>query len=478
MDFKIQPNGLLSFYNDAIDKHVLMDSAYNIVDEISYAGYSIDFHDFYVLDNGNYLLLGNEYRLVDMDTVVPGGHPGVTVSCSHIQIQNPQGDVVFEWSGWYHFQIIDSEADLLDPNYIDISHTNAVDMDSDSTLVISNRNMNEITKINIISGDITWRLGGKNNQFTYTDHDTLGFAGQHDIRYLPGGIYQMFDNGWNHDPVFSCALQLDLDEENMIADVVRRVRSEPDIMGWIMGSAQQLDNGHMMVGWGSGDPNITEFDADNNKILEFSYDAASYRAFKFPWETTAFSFGAEELTFQPIQSGGADTTQLAITNNLNESIGINRVVSRTGKFFPSGTFPIYIAPGETGILEIEFSADTIGNYEDVLTIGYDVETTDLTQRIAKQISVHGEVGDTDIPELEALHLNIIPNPATSQATVRFSKPGLKKCRLFDVYGNELMTWETISKTSIVNLNNLPKGIYLLNSTNNKSATTTIKIIKQ
>jgi len=42
-------------------------------------GYPNDFHDLIVLENGNYLMLANEYRIVDMDTVVEGGQQGVTV---------------------------------------------------------------------------------------------------------------------------------------------------------------------------------------------------------------------------------------------------------------------------------------------------------------------------------------------------------------------------------------------------------------
>ena len=36
-------------------------------------------------------------------------------------------------------------------------------------LMISSRHLNEITKISRTTGDIIWRFGGKNNQFTFVN---------------------------------------------------------------------------------------------------------------------------------------------------------------------------------------------------------------------------------------------------------------------------------------------------------------------
>jgi len=480
MDFKLQPNGMLSYHNSGLNKHLLMDSTYAVTDTISFIGKALDFHDFQILSNGNYLLLGIDYNLVDMDTVVEGGQPGVTILSNAIQIQDTEENIIFEWSSWDHFQITDSYADLLDPGLIDVTHTNAVEMDTDSTLLISNRNMYEITKINMNTGEIIWRLGGKNNMFTYIGEDTLGFAGQHDIRRLPDGTYQLFDNGWNHSPPFSCALQLDLDEENMTALVVRRLRSQPeDISGYIMGNVQNLSNGNTMVGWGSGDPNITEFDSLGNKIIEFSYEAVSYRAFKFTWETRSFDLNRDNLNFEETQPGDSSSAVVIITNNLSHSFEINRLISRTGVFVPSENFPVSIPAGGSKVLEILFVPDSLGMYNDVLTICNDIENDTLTQRIAKQITVKGRsTEDASIPENPHIYAYAYPNPSQGNVTIQFGKPGIKACKLYDLSGRQISRFSTQQDFYKLDLSAFESGIYFLDVTNNEGENEVIKILKQ
>jgi hypothetical protein len=480
MDFKLQPNGMLSYHDSELKMHILMDSAYRAIDTISYIGYPIDFHDFHILENGNYLLLGAELRLVDMDTVIEGGHQDVTVMGTNIQIQDNAENLLFEWSAWDHLLITDSYVDLLSENFIDFAHTNALEMDTDTTLLMSHRNMNEITKIDIRTGDIIWRLGGKNNEFTYTETDTLGFAGQHDIRRLPDGTYQIFDNGWNHDPHFSCALRLDLDEENKIAHVIKRVRSQPDdIYGSIMGNAQHLPNGRTMIGWGSGNPNITEFDADGNKIVEFSYEGVSYRAFKFTWETSAFSFDQDELHFEPIQPGDTTFVQLKITNHLDQDIQINRLVSRTGCFSAAGNFPVSIPAHETGTFSIRFNSDTTGLVDDVLTIGFDQNNDTLTQRIAKQIHAFGEVSeDAFVNENQQVRTIIFPNPVRTSATIKTGQTGMKNHKLVNYSGQAIWEFSTSSTTFNIDFSGMNPGIYLLITTDEQGNRHTAKIVKQ
>lgn len=480
MDFKVQPNGYLTYYENGEKEHFIMNSSFELIDRVDYLNQSIDFHDFHILDNGNYLLQGNSFRLVDMDTVVPGGHTGVTISMTDIQIQDPNQNILWQWSGWDHFEITDIYDDdlLLDENYIDVAHTNAIEIDDDSTLLLSNRNMFEITKIDMTSGDIIWRLGGKNNEFTYTGIDTLGFSAQHDIRKLPNGLYQLFDNGWEMDPQYSSVLQLDLDEENRIAHVVKRLRSQPDdILGSIMGNAQYHDDGSMVVGWGSGQPNITEFDAADNKILEFSYDAASYRAYKFNWETTAFDFNKEIIDFGEVQPNDVKTGTVIITNNLDSELEINRIVSRTGLFQPSADFPLVISAGKEKQIKIEFSNSELGTFNDVLTICNDVANDTLIQRFAKQIPVMVSVTeDAAIGEIARHQVWVYPNPASEIFTVKFSNPGSKICTLQTLDGRILQKFETSGNKLNVNSQSLSSGIIFIKVEYANGSVATSKVV--
>ena len=76
-----------------------------------------------------------------------------------------------------------------------------------------------------------------------------------------------------------------LDHENRRATLVGKYTHKPGrILSKFMGNAQLLDNGNVLVGWGS-EPFITEFGPSG----EIRFDAKlprggqNYRAFRFPW---------------------------------------------------------------------------------------------------------------------------------------------------------------------------------------------------
>ena len=117
-----------------------------------------------------------------------------------------------------HFLITDAHehVNLLD-SLIDPIHGNAIEVYSNNELLLSARNLNEITKINWNTGNIIWRLGGKNNMFEY-ENDTLGFSMQHDCRKLDNGNLSLFDNGTFHSEQMSSVVEYKLDETNFTAD--------------------------------------------------------------------------------------------------------------------------------------------------------------------------------------------------------------------------------------------------------------------
>ena len=60
-------------------------------------------------------------------------------------------------------------------------------------------------------GRILWRLGGKNNEFTFVN-DPERFSQQHSIRRIPNGHVMLFDNGNYHAVPHSRAVEYALDE--------------------------------------------------------------------------------------------------------------------------------------------------------------------------------------------------------------------------------------------------------------------------
>ena len=80
-DFKVQPNGLLSYYSQKDAAYYVFDSHYQVVDKIQMGnGYTADLHDLQLLPNGNALLMGYDAETVDMSKIVPGGKEAATVT--------------------------------------------------------------------------------------------------------------------------------------------------------------------------------------------------------------------------------------------------------------------------------------------------------------------------------------------------------------------------------------------------------------
>lgn len=279
-DYRRQANGLTTYYSI---KYYAEDSGFNLVDSFYCGnGYVTDGHELRLIANGHALLMSYDPQPVDMSQVVPGGNPNAIVTGLIIQEIDENKNVVFQWRSWDHFEITDAVNVNFTAANIDCVHGNAIELDNDGNLLISSRHLNEITKINRSTGDIIWRLGGVNNQFTFTN-DTIPFHYQHDIRRIANGNITLFDNGNFRTPSFSRALEYSLDEINKTATKVWEYRNTPEIYAAFMGSVQRLQNGNTLIGWGGSNTNtLTEVTSAGNIALEMNYPAGiwSYRVFR------------------------------------------------------------------------------------------------------------------------------------------------------------------------------------------------------
>ena len=293
LDFKQQPNGTFTWFDFDMKKFYAMDSTFAVVDSFACSeNYSGDEHELRLLDNGNYLLLANDIRQINMAQIVPGGKPNAKVIGFVIQELTHDGQVIFEWNTFDHFNITDATDGIdLTGFVVDYVHCNAIEVDNDGNLLLSSRYLDEITKIDITTGDIIWRMGGKmckNNQFRFINDSTadfFGFSHQHAIRRISNGHITLMDNGNLKSPQFSRAVEYALDEENKTATLVWQFRHSPDIYDKSMGYVQRLDNGNTLIGWGENTQAIavTEVNPGGRVVYELSLPEKqySYRAFKF-----------------------------------------------------------------------------------------------------------------------------------------------------------------------------------------------------
>ena len=308
-DFKVLPNGDLSYFSQKDSTFYVMDSHYQIIKKYQAGnGYTTDLHDLLLLPNGNVILMAYDDETVDMSKVVPGGKTNATVTGLIVQELDPSNNVIYQWRSWDFVSFTDSTASLTDDK-IDLVHGNGLALASDGNLLVSSRNLSEITKVNLQTGAVIWRLGGKANQFQFVNDQP--FAYQHNIGQLPNGDITVFDNhGTEQSPAPSRGVEYKVDEVNKTVTKVWEFLDNPPIFATFMGDTQRLSDENTFLDWGapftgSGYQfvNITEVNPQNQVIFQLAFDQpyVSYRAFRAPWQGSPLT--KPDLAFKEDGSG-------------------------------------------------------------------------------------------------------------------------------------------------------------------------------
>lgn len=188
------------------------------------------------------------YDLAPMDLTPRGGAADAMVSGHTIFRLDATGAATPVFAARDHFAI----ADWIDPQVgtEDFDHPNAIDVAPDGGLIVSWRNLDEVSKIDPATGQFVWRLGGRHSQFTFVNDPLGGFGGQHFARLLPNGNLLLYDNGTTHTPPETRAVEYRLDPAARTATLVWEFRHQPAIYTPFVGSAQRLAGGNTFVGYG------------------------------------------------------------------------------------------------------------------------------------------------------------------------------------------------------------------------------------
>lgn len=290
-NFLLHPNGLLSYHlydqrGRNYWRHVILNEYFEQIDVYNAGhGYTTDNHEFQFLPNGHALIIGHQVVKIDVSQIIPGASRNASVQGMHLQELDADKNVIFEWRSWDNFRIEDAIAVNLYGSNIDYVHMNSIDIDYDGHYIISSRNLNEITKINRNTGDIMWRLGGRNNQFEYI-HDEVEISWQHDARPVAGkpNHYLIFDNGRQRSPRYSRSVEYKIDTNDMTAENVWQFRYTPDRRVGGMGSSQRLPNGNTLIDWPQGRTQTCEVTPEGEIMFElYSYGHSNYRCRRFDW---------------------------------------------------------------------------------------------------------------------------------------------------------------------------------------------------
>jgi len=214
-------------------------------------------HDMISELDGSYWLLCDEVRTMDLTAF--GGVAEARVTTQAIEHIAGDGTLLFHWSPFDHFAITDGDpADRAGVN-VNWTHGNSLDLDADGNLLVSFRNLGEITKIDTRSGAVIWRLGGRANQFTFLDvAASPAFAGQHSVRVPAPDAIMILDNVGT--PGESRSERYVIDQAAMTARLVSSYSSTPSVVTLIGGSVQSLPGGRTLVSFGTAG-RVEEYDA-------------------------------------------------------------------------------------------------------------------------------------------------------------------------------------------------------------------------
>lgn len=225
-------------------------------------GLKTRFHDVRVLEGGDYWVMCD--RTVEMDLTAVGGRETAAVTATVIQHVGTDGTLLFEWDALDHFAITDLELLLRSSVEVNFTHGNSLDFSTDGNLLVSFRSLDEITKINAVTGEVMWRLGGLASDFTFPN-DTAGpVHWPHGLRESGTNEIQLLDNAASAP---SRLLRFQLDESSMTAVLTLDFRNSPTTWTRVGGATQVYPNGHALVTFGRAGK-VIEVDENGNRAWE------------------------------------------------------------------------------------------------------------------------------------------------------------------------------------------------------------------
>jgi hypothetical protein len=334
-DFSINPNGYLSVYNENKGGFDILDSNYTVIDTYYPGnGRSPDPHEFTIYPNGHAFMVAEETQVMDLTIYNPSYSNHATVMGTVVQEFDAAKNIIFEWRAFDHVVITESYQNLAF-TYIDYVHTNSIDVDTDGNLIVSNRHLNQINKININTGEFIWRLGGVMNQFTFIN-EPEPFTYEHDCRRISNGNITLWDNGNLHTPNHSMAKEYHLDEVNKTATLVwsfqPKTYSNTNAYYYAMGSVQRLPNGNTLMngGWdgSSNQSNMWEVTPGGEIVWELALDNSkslvAYRALKYTWIPCA-PVKTSSIKVKSITNNSAKVTWKAVKNAVTYDVQFRKL---------------------------------------------------------------------------------------------------------------------------------------------------------
>ncbi len=269
-------------------EYVIADTSYSEVARVKAGnGYMGDLHEFFLTPEGTAVFTCYGEAYADLSPLGGGPHdPYFYGVVQEVDVES--GRVLFQWRSDQHVGLSESYAPVKDgpvPQF-DYFHIDCICLADDGNFIVSARNTWTIYKLDRKSGEVMWRMGGKQSDFTIVPG--AEFAWQHNAVVHPGNLLSVFDNGsgdYRSQPQ-SRGLVLYVDEANRHVKLeLQYLHPGSPLSAGALGNVQLLPGGRVLIGWAT-QAYFTEFGPDGKAFLDGYLEeqgVLSYRAFRFPW---------------------------------------------------------------------------------------------------------------------------------------------------------------------------------------------------
>jgi hypothetical protein len=207
-DFRVYSDGTISFMANEDAYHTTKDL--NIIwkapnqGKISGEKKENYHHSFEKLENGNYMILGNQY--IELETVDQKDSTSKKIEFTTIIEYNINKEIVWSWKSIDHIPL-----DLLsnsESNSIYNTHCNSLSVSKNgSKILLGFRDISRIIEIEKVTGKIIRSMGKKLNKLDTLVFETDLFKFPHDAKYISDNVISILNN---NDPKNGAISSLDL----------------------------------------------------------------------------------------------------------------------------------------------------------------------------------------------------------------------------------------------------------------------------
>lgn len=229
----------------------------------------IDLHDFQIDKNGNKLFANQVLKKIDARCLSGNEDDSIrNAIVNNIIILDKHDSILLNWNLLDHLSACEmkweyKDASLHFGNNINLSHVNSVRFANDGNILYSFRHIG-VGKINIKTGEIMWKLGGKDTLNAIPIPDDADYYLQHDFFQMKNGNYIIFSNGDSTHQYLE-GIIYNIDEKNKKASVVNRYRPQPNIYSTAQGS-YECEDSICVINFGMHTPN--KLDGSNQTFAE------------------------------------------------------------------------------------------------------------------------------------------------------------------------------------------------------------------